>query len=131
MKKVKVGIWAAIVLFFAILIYQNQSFFLQKTSLGLDLIVVDYKTPEVMIVFVCFAFMIAGFLLGEYFDLIHQFKNKKKVKALQAEIGSQNAAVPAGASEPVPAPAGPTPDEGDKTVVLKPEEKPAIEEQEK
>ena len=131
MKKVKVGIWAAIVLFFAILIYQNQAFFLQKTSLGIDLIVVNYKTPEVMIVYVCFAFMLVGFLLGEYFDLIHQLRNKKKVKALQAEIGSQTAAVPAGTSEPVSPAAGPTPDDNDKTVIINPEEKPVSEEQEK
>ena len=131
MKKVKVGIWAAIVLFFAILIYQNQAFFLQKTSLGIDLIVVNYKTPEVMIVYVCFAFMIVGFLLGEYFDLIHQIRNKKKVKALQAEIGSQTAAVPAETGEPVSPAAVPTSDDNDKTVIINPEEKPVSEEQEK
>ena len=131
MKKVKVGIWAAIVLFFAILIYQNQAFFLQKTSLGLNLGFVNYKTPEVMIVLVCFAFLIAGFLLGEYFDLIHQFRNKKKVKELQAEIGSKTADVPAGPSEPVSPAAAPMSDGDDKTVIINPDEKPVSEEQEK
>lgn len=131
MKKVKLAIWAAIVLFFAILIYQNQTFFLQKTSLGLNLIAFDYKIPEVMIVYVCFAFMVAGFLLGEYFDLIHQIRNKKKVKALQAEIGSQTADVPAGPNEPVPPAAAQISDGDDKTMIINPEEKPVTEEQEK
>jgi len=128
MRKVKMAIWLVIIALIAILIYQNQAFFLSNTSLGLDLIFVDYKTPEIKIVFVCFAFLAAGLLLGEYFDLIHQLKNKKKIKVLNAQIGSQAGQVPVGPVGETPQ-TGPTADTDAKTVVISPEDSPVSEEQ--
>jgi len=86
MKKVKMAIWILIVVFVAILIYQNRGFFTATTqSLGIDLLVANYQTPEIRIVFICFAFMLAGVLLGLYFLLLYALKHKKKIKDLQSE----------------------------------------------
>ena len=76
----------------------------------------------------CFAFLAAGLLLGEYFDLIHQLKNKKKIKALNAQIGSQDGQLPVVPIGETPQ-AVPTADTDAKTVVISPEDSPLSEEQ--
>ena len=86
MKKVKIAIWVLIALFFVILIYQNRQFFTATTqSLGIDLLVGSYQTPEIRIVFIGFSFLLVGFLVGLYFLLIYAVKHKKKIKELQSE----------------------------------------------
>jgi uncharacterized membrane protein (DUF106 family) len=86
MKKVKLAIWILIAVFVAIVVYQNRVFFVDTNqSLGIDLIVAKYQTPELRIVTICFAFLVAGLLLGLYFVLLYALKHKKKVKALQTE----------------------------------------------
>ena len=84
MKKVKTAIWVIIIGFVAILIFQNQEFFMAGQSLAFNLLFADYKTPEIKIVFLCFAFFVAGLLLGTYFILIYHLKTKKRLKALKA-----------------------------------------------
>ena len=64
MKKVKTGIWVLIVAFVAILIYQNQQFFMAGQSLRLNLLFTEYQSPEWKIVMICTGFFIAGLLLG-------------------------------------------------------------------
>lgn len=86
MKKVKMAIWILIAVFVAIVIYQNREFFVTTThSLGIDLLVANYQTPEIRIVYICFGFLLAGFLLGLYFITLSALKHKKKVKELQTE----------------------------------------------
>ena len=80
MKKVKTGIWVAIVAFVAILIYQNQQFFLAAQSLRLNLLVTEFQSPEWRIVMICTGFFAAGLILGMYILLIYHLRLKRKRK---------------------------------------------------
>jgi hypothetical protein len=88
MKKLKIALWAAFLGFIFLIIYQNHPFFLGKQSLGINLLVADYRTPEIYnlaLFFICF---IAGLLLGSYFVLLDRLKFKKKIKTLNANKNS-------------------------------------------
>ena len=121
MRKFKTAIWVIIIAFIAILILQNQGFFMAGQSLTFNLLFADYKTPEIKIIFLCFAFFVAGLLLGTYFILIYHLKTKRKFKALKAGDVSSN--VPTATGEGEPAPITSTDSDVDaKTVVITPEE---------
>ena len=89
MKKVKIAVWVILIGLVAVLIYQNQAFFMAKQIVTFNLLFAEFKTPETYNVFVCFAFLIAGLLLGSYFHLIHYLKSKKTVKMLNTTVGAQ------------------------------------------
>lgn len=85
MKKVKTGIWVAIVAFVAILIYQNQQFFLAGQSLRLNLLVTEFQSPEWKIVMICTGFFAAGLILGMYILVIYHLRLKRKRKTQPAQ----------------------------------------------
>jgi uncharacterized membrane protein YciS (DUF1049 family) len=125
MKKVKTGIWVAIVAFVAILIYQNQQFFLAGQSLRYNVLFTEYQSPEWKIVTICAGFFAAGLMLGMYFLVIYHLRSKRKRKTqqLQAEKPHEQVAVrePAAKSEPT-APQG----SDAETVVISPEVNPPV-----
>jgi hypothetical protein len=125
MKKVKTGIWVAIVAFVAIFIYQNQQFFLAGQSLRFNLLLTKYQSPEWKIVMICTGFFTAGLMLGIYFLIIYhlRLKRKRKAQQVQAEKPDERAAVrePAAKIEPT-APQG----SDAETVVISPEVKPPV-----
>lgn len=142
MKKVKLAIWVVIIAFVAILIYQNQDFFLSVQSLRLNLLFAQYQSPEIKVVFLSFVLFVAGLLLGAYFILVYHLKIKKKVKALNAQVNSQGDQITTLENElkqfrpaptPAPDPAEETvsePDADVKTVVISPQaQAPAKEQQ--
>ena len=47
MKEFKIALWAALLGFIILIVYQNHPYFLGKQSLGINLLVVDYRTPEI------------------------------------------------------------------------------------
>ncbi len=88
MKKLKIALWAAFLGFIFLIIYQNHPFFLGKQILRINLLVADYRMPEIYnlaLFFICF---IAGLLLGSYFVLLDRLKFKKKIKTLNANKNS-------------------------------------------
>ena len=95
MKKFKIALWTALLGFIFLIIYQNHPYFLGKQSLGINLLVVDYRTPEIYnlaLFFICF---IAGLLLGSYFVLLDRLKFNKKIKMLNANKDSHQAEITA------------------------------------
>ena len=77
MKKFKIALWAALLAFIFLIIYQNSTFFLGRQSLGINLWVANYRTPEILnlaLFFICF---IAGLLLGSYFLIMEKLKFNK------------------------------------------------------
>ena len=95
MKKFKIAFWVALLGFIFLIIYQNNTFFLGKQSLGINLWVADYRTPEIYnlaLFFICF---IAGLLLGSYFFLLEKLKFSKKIKMLNANKDSHQAEISA------------------------------------
>lgn len=121
MRKFKTAVWVIIIAFVAILIFQNKEFFMAGQSLAFNLLFADYKTPEIKVVFLCFAFFVAGLLLGTYFILIYHLKTKRKIKALKA--GDVSPSVQTATGEGEPSPITPAASDVDaKTVVITPEE---------
>lgn len=95
MKKLKIALWAALLGFIFLIVYQNHTFFLGKQSLGINLLVADYRTPGIYnlaLFFICF---IAGLLLGSYFVLLDWLKFNKKIKMLNANKDSHQAEITA------------------------------------
>jgi len=129
MKKVKMAVWALIIAFVIVLIYQNQAFFLQtKQTLSLDLIFAEYKTPELEIVYFSGIFFLAGLLMGFYFLTAHGLKTRKKTKVLNAQVTEQTEKIASLETEldtvkgaPLPE-ALPNADPDAKTVVINPDE---------
>lgn len=141
MKKVKLAIWVVIIAFVAILIYQNQDFFLSVQSLRLNLLFAQYQSPEIKIVFLSFMVFAAGLLLGAYFILVYHLRMKRKTKELNAQVNAQNERITSlenelkqfrPTPEPAPAPIEETvsePDDDAKTVVISPDERVPVKEQ--
>jgi uncharacterized integral membrane protein len=131
MKKVKTAVWVLIIVFVIVLIYQNQQFFLlTKQSLSLNLIWVQYQTPELEIVYLCGIFFLAGLLLGFYFLTAYGFKTRKKPKALNTQVTEHTEMITSLENElntikgPPVAEALPSVDPDAKTVVNNPDNSP-------
>jgi len=87
-KRVKIGIWAIIIGFLALIVNQNQEFFLARQSLGLNLYFKSYSLPEVVNIFLFFICFLAGLLFAAYFLFLDRFKLKKTKKTLNATINT-------------------------------------------
>jgi len=65
MKKATLSIWAIIVGVMALLIFQNQKFFLTNQSLRVNLgVLEEYHTPELPIAVMVLLFFLAGYILA-------------------------------------------------------------------
>jgi hypothetical protein len=130
MKKFKIVFWILLLVFIALVIYQNQGLFMAKQHLVLKLPFIDpLYTPELQTAVFFIAFFLVGLLVAYFFSLLGQFKSRKTIKvlnasaaarteelnALKAENAELKKALPAGegeaAAEAVPAP-DPTPEDG-------------------
>jgi uncharacterized integral membrane protein len=91
MKKATLIIWVIIFGFMALVIFQNQTFFLAKQTLRINLgVFEEYNSPEVPnAIFVLFFFFI-GLLIGYLFTIPGRFKAKRTIKKLNATITSQS-----------------------------------------
>jgi uncharacterized integral membrane protein len=89
MKKMKIAFWVVVILLSALLIIQNQTFFFEKTSFGLDFYYKKYQTPGMPNVILFLVFFFIGLLIAYIFNLLGQFKAKKTIKNLNITIQSQ------------------------------------------
>lgn len=87
-KRVKIGIWVIIIGFLALMVFQNQNFFLARQSLGLNLYFKNYSLPEVVNLFLFFICFLAGLLFAAYFLFFDRFKLKKINKTLNTTINT-------------------------------------------
>ena len=87
-KRVKIGIWVIIIGFLALMVYQNQNFFLARQSLGLNLYFKNYSLPEIVNIFFFFICFLAGLLFAAYFLFFDRFKLKKTNKTLNTTINT-------------------------------------------
>jgi uncharacterized integral membrane protein len=94
MKKATLIIWAIIFGVIALLIFQNQGFFLTNQSLQVNLGVMEaYHTPEMPIAILVLLFFLSGILIAFLFSLSARFKARRIIKKLNTNIGSLNAEV--------------------------------------
>ena len=88
MKKVKVVFWLVVIGFVALVVYQNQDYFLAKKSLEINLYVTQYHTPPLangILVLGCF---LIGFLIAYAVSLSERFRARKAVKNMNATVES-------------------------------------------
>ena len=90
MRNFKIAFWAIIFGLVGMVIFQNQDFFMAKQSLSIDLIVTEYKTPDLHSAVLFSAIFLIGFIISYIFTLIDRLKFRRVVKSLGATIDSQN-----------------------------------------
>ena len=94
MKKATLIIWVLIFGVIALLIFQNQAFFLSNQSLQVNLGVTDpYHTPELPIAILVLLFFLTGVVIAYLFNLSARFKARRTVKKLNTTIASHTAEV--------------------------------------
>lgn len=84
MKKILYIIWVAVVLMIGLLFIQNQSLYLTKQSLSLNLLLVDITLPPISNGIILLIFFFGGILLSAASSLIGRFKTRKALKRCKA-----------------------------------------------
>ncbi len=86
MKKVKLAFWLILVGLMGIVFWQNQAFFLEKKSVGINYVVGSYQSPELQIVLYFLIFFLAGLLISYFHSLSERFAARKTIKKLNEEL---------------------------------------------
>jgi uncharacterized integral membrane protein len=91
MKKATLIIWVIIFGFIALVIFQNQTFFLAKQSLRINLgVFQEYHSPELPNAVLALFFFFAGLLIAYLFNFPARFKARRTIKKLNATIADHN-----------------------------------------
>ena len=94
MKKATLIIWVIIFGVIALLIFQNQAFFLSNQALRVNLGVIKaYHTPQLPIAILVLFFFLGGVLIAYLFNLSARFKARRTIKKLNATIASHDTEV--------------------------------------
>ena len=94
MKKATLIIWAIIFGVIALVIFQNQDFFLTNQSLRINLgVMEEYHTPELPLAILILIFFLTGIIIAYLFNISARFKAKRTIKKLNTTIASHNAEV--------------------------------------
>ena len=86
MKKAKMAFWLILIAFLALLAYQNWDFFMSQHGLRINLLVVDYNTPELQNAILFLIFFFAGLLISYFFTLFERFKSQRAIKSLSSSL---------------------------------------------
>lgn len=94
MKKATLIIWAIIFGLMALVIFQNQEFFLGKQSLHINFgVTEEYLTPELPIAVLVLIFFFCGIVIAYLFSISARFRAKRTIKKLNATVASQTGEV--------------------------------------
>ena len=89
MKKATLIIWVIILGFIALVIFQNQTFFLAKNSLRLNFgIAEEYLSPELPNAVIFLIFFFSGVIIAYLFSFSARFRAKRTIKKLNTKIAS-------------------------------------------
>ncbi|NNL77419.1 MAG: LapA family protein [Desulfobacterales bacterium] len=89
MKKATLITWVIIFGFIALLIFQNQTFFLTNQSLRINLAVTpEYQSPELPIAVLVLLFFVFGIIIAYLFGYSSRFKANRTIKRLNATLNS-------------------------------------------
>jgi len=90
MKKATLIVWVIILAFIALVIFQNQTFFMSHHALQLNLGVFKHNlSPKVPIAVVFIFFFFSGLVIAYLFGLSNRFKARRTAKKLNAKIAAQ------------------------------------------
>lgn len=90
MKKIKTALFLIIIIFFAVIIYQNKDYFFTKYSMIIDLkfASLQWVIPEFMNLGYFGIFFCLGFLVAGYMGISSKLKSRKIVRRLNYDINS-------------------------------------------
>ncbi len=89
MKKATLIIWVIIFGFIALVIFQNQTFFLAKNAYRLDLgIFEEYLSPELPNAILFLLFFFCGLIIAYLFSFATRFKAKRTIKKLNTSMAA-------------------------------------------
>lgn len=86
MKKFKYVLWALLIGFLGLLVYQNQLVFLSKHSLDINLGFTRYQIPELYSIVMIAAFFFVGMLLAYATSLFERFRARKQIRSLKQTV---------------------------------------------
>ena len=86
MKKGTLILWVVIFGFFALFIFQNQTFFLAKNAFHLNFGIKEYSIPELYNAVLVLVFFCCGLIIAFLFSFSARFKAKRTIKKLNATI---------------------------------------------
>ena len=90
MNKFKLVLWLIILGIIALVIFQNQAFFLGSETLRVNpWVAPEYQTAPIPVAAICLIFFIFGLLLAYIFGVPEKFRNRKAIKRLNAVNASQ------------------------------------------
>lgn len=90
MKKATLIIWVIIFGLIALVIFQNQAFFLARESFRINLGIFDeYLSPAIPNAVVMLLFFFSGLLIAYLFGFSSRFKAKRTIKRLNSNIVTQ------------------------------------------
>ena len=89
MKRFRTILWGMIFFFIALVIYQNKEFFLASHSFRIDLLFLNFKTPELPAAVPFIAFFFAGLLVAYFFNLSERYRARKTIKSLNSSLDGQ------------------------------------------
>ncbi len=91
MRKIKITFGLLVIIFVALLIYQNRAYFFAKQALSFILVPEKFQwtAPAVENVAYFGGCLVIGILIASYFGLISKFRSVKNIKQLNKTILSQ------------------------------------------
>ena len=91
MKKATLILWVLIFGVIALLIFQNQAFFLSNQSLQVNLGVTEaYHSPELPVAILVLLFFLTGIFIAYLFSLSARLKARRAIKKLNTTLSSHN-----------------------------------------
>jgi len=89
MKKATLIIWAIVFGFIALVIFQNQDFFMPSHSLRLNLgVIEEYHSPQLPVAVMVLIFFFSGVVITYLFNFLTRFKTRRTIKKLNATMAS-------------------------------------------
>ena len=88
MKKARIILWLVIFGFMALVIFQNQEFFLAEQSFSINVLVTKYTSPLIPTAVLFVLFFLCGLLISYFLSLFEKFKANKAIREMKATIDS-------------------------------------------
>ena len=89
MSKSKIVIWIIILTLIGVVLFQNETIFLAKQAVGIDLYFVEYQTAELPVAVYFLVTLVIGLFVSYLFSLSDKFRTRKTIKGLTATLDTQ------------------------------------------
>lgn len=95
MKKFKYVLWALLIGFLGLLVYQNQGMFLSKHSLDINIGFAQYSVPELYSIVIIAIFFFMGMLIAYASSLFERYRAHKQIQTFKQTIDSYSGTISA------------------------------------